>query len=247
MEEKKPKTVLITGSSSGIGAEIACKLSHNGYKVFITGRNNERLESLSKKISVAGYLSGDLHDKDFYKTLFTTAENTMGQVDILINNAGDYVWSPVEKTGEEDVVRLLRLNLEVPYNMCRLAVSGMKQRRWGRLINIGSISGAVGEANASLYSASKAGLTGMTKALALELAEYGITVNIINPGWVKTELASDLFEQGVIDESEQLEMIPQRRFIHPSEIAALVNYLVSEDAKGITGQSMNICAGLSLG
>ncbi len=189
---------------------------------------------------------GDLHD-DFYKELFEIAKNTLGQVDILINNAGDYVWSPVEKTSDEEIKKLLKLNLEIPYKLCREAVPSMKKNNWGRIINIGSISGAVGEANASLYSATKAGLIGMTKALALELAEFGITVNTINPGWVKTELASDLFEEGVIDESEQIDMIPQRRFIHPSEIAGMVNYLVKEEAKGVTGQSLNICAGLSLG
>jgi len=124
----------------------------------------------------------------------------------------------------------------------------MKQQKKGRIINIGSISGIVGEANASLYSASKAGLLGLTKALALELAENNITVNLISPGWVKTALTADAFaEENNFSETEQIEIIPQRRFIEPSEIAQLVKYLISDSAKGITGQNINLCAGLSLG
>ena len=119
----------------------------------------------------------------------------------------------------------------------------MKSQKWGRIINIGSISGAVGEANASLYSASKSGLIGMTKALALELAEFGITVNVINPGWVKTELV----ENAGLNLEEEIDCVPQRRFIHPDEIAKMAEYLITDSAKGVTGQSLNLCAGLSLG
>ena len=138
------------------------------------------------------------------------------------------------------------MNLEIPYKLSALAAKEMKAQRWGRIINIGSISGAVGEANASLYSASKAGLIGMTKALGLELAEYGITVNTINPGWVKTDLAEQALSDN-LNEQEELDCIPQHRFIKPEEIAKLTAYLISDDAKGITGQSLNLCAGLSLG
>jgi NAD(P)-dependent dehydrogenase (short-subunit alcohol dehydrogenase family) len=112
---------------------------------------------------------------------------------------------------------------------------------------MGSISGAVGESNASIYSAGKAGLIGLTKSLALELAEYGITVNVINPGWVKTNLTDECIKSGNIDEQEELEMIPQKRWIEPKEVADLAQYLISESAQGITGQSLNLCGGLSLG
>ena len=105
----------------------------------------------------------------------------------------------------------------------------------------------MGEANAALYSATKAGLIGATKALALELAEYGITVNTINPGWVETELGNTSCEDSEFSKEEIIECIPQRRFVEPKEIAAMVKYLISEDAKGVTGQSINLCAGLSVG
>ena len=105
----------------------------------------------------------------------------------------------------------------------------------------------MGEANASLYSSSKAGLIGLTKALALELAEFNITVNTINPGWVDTELGMSSIEEGEFSKEEIVECIPQRRFVEPQEVAKLVKYLISEDAKGITGQGINLCAGLSVG
>jgi len=241
------RTALITGSSGGIGADIALKLSQSGIKVFLTGRNESRLIEQASKCSAEGYLAGDLSNDEFLELLFKSAKEKLGQVDILINNAGAYVWSPVEKTDKNKIDEMFRLNLQVPYKLCRLAVVDMKYNKWGRIVNIGSISGTVGEANASLYSASKAGLIGLTKSLALELAEHNITVNLVNPGWVKTEMTEPIFSDGILDESEQLDMIPQRRWIEPYEVSALVNYLASEDARGITGQSVNLCAGLSLG
>jgi len=123
----------------------------------------------------------------------------------------------------------------------------MKTKGFGRIINIGSISGVMGEADASLYSASKSGLIGATKALALELAEFGITVNTINPGWVDTDLGNFSANEGEFTKEEIVECIPQRRFVEPSEIAGMVRYLISDRAKGVTGQSINLCAGLTCG
>ena len=167
--------------------------------------------------------------------------------DILINNAGDYVYSPVEKTTDEDITRLIKLNVEAPYKLIKLAVPYMKKQHWGRIVNIGSISGIVGEANASLYSMTKSSFTGFSKALALELAQENITVNTINPGWVETELAQEAVEKSDFSYDEEIEMIPQKRFICPDEIANLVKYMVSDEAKGMTGQSVSLCAGLSAG
>ena len=121
----------------------------------------------------------------------------------------------------------------------------MKKNRWGRIVNIGSISAMVGEANASLYSATKAALSGLTRALALEAAPYGITVNQINPGWVDTPLTQKSLNAD--EKKEVIDVTPQKRFISPAEIARLVQYLISDDAKGLTGQNINLCAGLSIG
>jgi NAD(P)-dependent dehydrogenase (short-subunit alcohol dehydrogenase family) len=241
------KNILITGSSGGIGAKIAEKLSSSGHNVFLTGRNEEKLFNLTTKIKAKGFLAGCHMEEDFPEKLFNKACKQLGHIDVLINNAGVYLWSPVEKTTKASIEKSLNLNLRVPYELCTLVVPDMKKNKWGRIINIGSISGAVGEANASLYSAGKAGLIGLTKSLALELAEYGITVNVINPGWVKTNLTDESIKSGDIDALEQLEMIPQKRWIEPEEIADLAKYLISESAQGITGQSLNLCGGLSLG
>jgi len=232
------KKILITGASKGIGESIAKSLAKLDLEIFITGRDETRLQKIASEIN-AKYLAIDLLEAKSCERLLSKIK----PIDILINNAGDYVWSEVEKTTDENIEKIFKLNLQIPYKLISLAVPNMKNQKWGRIINIGSISGAVGEANASLYSASKSGLIGMTKALALELAEFGITVNVVNPGWVKT----DLVEIAELNLQEEIDCVPQRRFIHPDEIAKMVEYLISEPAKGVTGQSLNLCAGLSLG
>ena len=145
------------------------------------------------------------------------------------------------------IEHIIKVNFEAPLYLISKAVPYMKTKKWGRIVNIGSISGIMGEANASLYSATKSGLFGATKALALELAEYGITVNTINPGWVDTEMGNLSAEEGEFTKDEIVECIPQRRFVAPDEVANMVKYLISEEAKGVTGQAINICAGLTCG
>lgn len=233
------KKVLITGASKGIGECIASTLAKLGdLQIFITGRDESRLSKIAQETGATPIKIDLLEPNSCEKLIAQT-----GAIDILINNAGDYIWSPVEKTTAIDIDRLFELNTKVPYKLIALVAQEMKAKKYGRIINIGSISGAVGEANASLYSATKSGLIGMTKALALELAEYGITVNVINPGWVKT----DLVENPNLDLEEEIDCVPQRRFIEPIEVAKMVEYLISDPAKGLTGQSLNLCAGLSLG
>ena len=147
----------------------------------------------------------------------------------------------------EHLEQSLRVNLQAPLYLISKAVPYMKSNGFGRIVNIGSISGVMGEAYASVYSATKAGLIGATKSIALELAEYGITINTINPGWVETELGNDSIESGDLTKEEIISCIPQKRFITPEEIGNMVKYLISKEAKGVTGQSINLCAGLSVG
>ena len=123
----------------------------------------------------------------------------------------------------------------------------MKEIKWGRIVNIGSISGNMGEAYASMYSATKASLAGLTKALALELAEYNITVNTINPGWVDTSLGEKSINDSEFSKDEIIDMIPQKRFVAPLEISNMIKYIISDEAKGLTGQVIILCAGLSVG
>ena len=233
--------ILITGASRGIGKSIAKLLSYEN-NVFITARNEELLSALSKEIKALG-LPCDLCE-DISKLKEFILNN---KIDVLVNNAGDYEYSNTDDMKDENIERILKVNLEIPIKLSKICIPYMKKKKWGRIINIGSISGVMGEAYASVYSASKAGLIGLSKSLALELAEYGITVNTINPGWVETDLGKSSIEDSDFSLEETLEIIPQKRFVQPIEVAELVKYLLSDKAKGITGQSINLCAGLSVG
>ena len=228
--------ILVTGASKGIGKAIAKEMMNVG-TVFVTGRDEDALKEFSK------YCVCDLAEDTSVLEDFIT-EN---KIDVLINNAGEYIYGKIDEVNENQISHIYQVNAIAPVKLIIKAVLNMKNNKWGRIINIGSISGVMGEANASLYSATKASLIGLTKALALELAEYNITVNTINPGWVDTELGKASIDESEFSEEEVIECIPQKRFVKPQEVAKLVKYLVSEDAKGITGQSINLCAGLSVG
>lgn len=231
--------ILITGASRGIGRKIAEILGKDN-SVFVTARNEELLKDF------ANYCIADLATLEGMRRIGDYIQEN--KIDVLINNAGEYIYTPAQEGFDiEKLEHITRLNLEAPLYLASKAVPYMKEKGFGRIVNIGSISGVMGEANASLYSATKSGLIGATKALALELAEYGITVNTINPGWVDTELGNSSCEDSEFSKEEVIECIPQRRFVEPSEIAGMVKYLISEEAKGVTGQSINLCAGLSVG
>ena len=243
MSTKDRKNILITGSSQGIGHAIA-KHFAPFYNVYITGRYSDKLEKLCKENNFKGFIAEDLSKENGAENLFKSINS---DIDILINNAGNYVYSPVENLKNEEIISSFMLNSVSALKLIKYFVPYMKKQKWGRIINIGSISGVMGEANASLYSMTKASLIGMTKALALELAQDGITVNIINPGWVDTELINNENLEEDFSREEIIETIPQKRFVTPEEIASACEYLISDNAKSVTGQSINICAGLSLG
>ena len=237
------KNILITGSSKGIGLGIAKRLAGN-HNVYITGRNESILSDLCATYNFNGYAAIDLFEQNSCEKLYNTLNVN---IDILINNAGVYFYNPIEKMDIENIKKTIKLNTLTPYELIRLYIPYMKKQKWGRIINIGSISGVMGEANASIYSMTKASLIGLTKSLALETAQDNITVNIINPGWVDTELINNENLENDFSKEEIIETIPQRRFVTPEEIASTCEFLISEDARTITGQSINICAGLSLG
>jgi len=230
--------ILVTGASNGIGKVIAKELSDIG-QVYITGRNENNLKYFGEEF----YCTADL-TKDFENLKnFILDKN----ISVLINNAGEYIYGSLDKLETATIERIYKTNLIAPAELSSVVIPYMKSIKWGRIINIGSISGVMGEAYASIYSSSKAGLIGLTKALALELAQDNITVNTINPGWVDTELGNKSIEDSEFSKEEILECIPQKRFVKPEEIAKFCKYLISDDARGITGQSINICAGLSVG
>ena len=228
--------ILVTGATRGIGKAIAENLDG---KIFAVGRNEELLKKYDN------YFVCDFTDEINLEKLGNYILDS--DIDVLINNAGTYTYTLSDETTYSQISDIIKVNLNAPLYLISKVVPNMKEKHWGRIINIGSISGVMGEAGASIYSASKAGLIGMTKALALELAEYGITVNTVNPGWVDTDMGNTSANEGEWSQEELLECIPQRRFVAPKEIAGMVKYLISDDAKGVTGQSINICAGLSVG
>lgn len=237
--------ILITGSSKGIGKQIAKGLAGGKFNLFLTARNESYLKIVAQETNAQGYCVCDLSKQDDLINLANFIENN--KIDILINNAGEYVYGDINKMSFEQISQIFTVNLLAPTYLCSVVSKYMKQQKWGRIINIGSISGVMGEAYASLYSSSKSGLIGLTKALALELAEFNITVNTINPGWVETELGLKSIEESEFSIEETIETIPQKRFVKPEEVEKLIEYLISEDAKGVTGQSINLCAGLSVG
>ncbi len=228
------KNILITGASSGIGKEIAnCLKDEN---LFLTGRREQKENN---------YFSCDLSNADSCRLLADKALKYFNfKIDVLINCAGQYIYNPIEKMNIDEIDYLINLNFKSAYILSSIIIPYMKKNNWGRIINIGSISAMVGEANASLYSATKSALSGFTRALALEAAQNNITVNQINPGWVDTPLADVLSKE---ERQEVIDVTPQRRFVEPSEIAQLCKYLISDSAKGLTGQNINLCAGLSIG
>ena len=230
------KNILITGASSGIGKEIADILSAKN-NVFLSGKRN---------LDMKNYFSCDFTDSSKIENLYKKAKDYFNSgIDVLINCAGQYIYKPIENMTLDEISCLIDVNFKSAYILSSLVISDMKKNNWGRIINIGSISAMVGEGNAALYSATKAALSGLTRALALEVAQNGITINQINPGWVQTPLADKFLSQD--EKQEVIDITPQKRFIEPKEIAKLCEYLISNDAKGLTGQNINLCAGLSIG
>lgn len=230
------KNVLITGASSGIGKEIAHTLETN-YNLFLSGR---------RKLDLKNYFPCALNSFSACEGLFLKAkEYFSSEVDVLINCAGQYIYSPIEKMELDKIEDMININFKAPYFLSKLVIPDMKKNKWGRIVNIGSISGSVGEGNATLYSSTKAALGGLTKALALEVAQDNITINQINPGWVKTPLSDNCLDED--DKKEVIDVTPQGRFIEPIEVAKLCEYLLLDCSKGITGQNINLCAGLSIG
>lgn len=232
--------ILVTGASRGIGLAIAKVMQPLG-NLYVSARNEQALKSIKAK----GYFLCDLSNE--YELAKLGDYIVEKKIDVLINNAGEYIYAPIDETKINKLNHILAVNLKAPIYLMHKAVPYMKENGFGRIINIGSISGVMGEANASLYSATKAGLIGLSKATGLELAQYGITVNTINPGWVDTDLGNESIDESDFTKDEIIDCVPQRRFVEPKEVAALVKYLVSAEAKGITGQSINLCAGLSVG
>lgn len=236
------KCALVTGASGGIGEAIATAMHGQGATVALSGTRREKLEELAGTLgSRAHVLPCDLRDRAQVASLVSQAEGAMGQLDILINNAGvtkDNLFMRMKDAEWDDVIAI---NLTSAFILCRAALRNMMRRRSGRIINIASISGVVGNPGQGNYAASKAGLVGMTKSLAREVASRGITANCIAPGFIETPMTHALNDK----QTEAIaSTIPAGTFGKPGDIAAAAVFLASGEARYITGETLHINGGM---
>lgn len=241
------QTALITGASGGIGSAIAKAFHDQGATIAISGTREEALQALAKELKATGsknqvyVIPCNLTDSQAVEALFPKAEELMGRVDILVNNAGITRDGLSIRLKDEDWAQVLDVNLTSSFRLCRAALKSMMKRRIGRIINISSIVGVTGNAGQANYAAAKAGLVGLSKSLAQEVASRGITVNCIAPGFITSAMTDDLSENV---KEKILTSIPQGRMGAPEEIAAGVVYLASPEAAYITGQTLHINGGM---
>tara|TARA_B100000929_G_scaffold291160_1_gene288519 strand:+ start:6913 stop:7650 length:738 start_codon:yes stop_codon:yes gene_type:complete len=238
----KNKKALITGASGGIGKEIAKVLNSHGAEVCLSGRNVDELEILKSSLKGENHLvKADLLNSKDIPMLIEETEEKMGQIDILVNNAGitkDNIFLRMSDKEWDDVIAL---NLTSVFKISKLAVKGMIKRRYGRIINITSVVAFTGSPGQANYSASKAGVIGMSKSLSQEVASRQITVNCIAPGYIETNMTKDLDEKR---KNLILDAIPSKRLGLPSDLSSAVIFLASEESGYLTGQTIHVNGGL---
>ncbi len=238
------KKALVTGASGGIGGAIAESLHAQGAAVALSGTKRAALEALAGRLGErAIVLPADLSDPASADKLVADAEAAMGQVDILINNAGLTRDTIAIRLSDEDWQKVLDVNLTAGFRLARACLRTMMRRRWGRIIGIGSVVGQTGNPGQANYAAAKAGMVGMSKALAAEVASRNVTVNIVAPGFIDTAMTAGLSDQ---IKQRLLEIIPAKRMGHPADVAAAVVYLASEEAAYVTGQTLHVNGGMAM-
>jgi 3-oxoacyl-[acyl-carrier protein] reductase len=238
------KTALITGASGGIGAAIARALHAQGARVVLSGTRMDALAALATALGDNAHaIPADLRDPAAPDALVAAAEAAAGPLDILVNNAGFTRDMLALRMKDEDWQSVLDVDLTAPFRLARAAMRGMLRRRAGRIIGIASIVGATGNPGQANYAAAKAGLIGMTKALAQEVGARGITVNIVAPGFIQTPMTDVL-----TDEQKQrlAERIPLGRLGQPEDVAAAVAYLASGEAAWVTGATLHVNGGMAM-
>src|SRR6185437_542289 len=227
------KPALVTGASGGIGAAIARALHAQGAIVALSGTRRDALEALAADLGERAHVCpADLRDASEPDSLIETAEQVAGPLHILVNNAGMTRDTLALRMSDQDWQAVLDVDLSAPFRLTRAALRGMLRRRGGRVINIGSIVGTTGNAGQANYAAAKAGLVGMTKALAQEVASRGVTINAVAPGFVVTAMTNVLAEA---QKAKLTDSIPLKRLGQPEDIAGAVVYLASDEASWVTG------------
>lgn len=243
---------VVTGAGSGIGRATAERLAEAGCQITLIGRHIGRLNETADRVGDLAFAApADVTDPDALAASIEAGRDRFGPVDILVNNAGAASSAPFLKTDAEAFRAMLALNLEAPALAARLVLPGMLTRRWGRIVNVASTAGLKGYAYVSAYVAAKHGLVGLTRALALEVASKGVTVNAVCPGFTETDLVARSIE-AIIDKTGRTEeearaalaaSNPQGRLITPDEVAQTIAWLCGDGASGINGAAVPVAGG----
>lgn len=238
------KTALVTGASGGIGGAISQALHAAGATVALSGTRVQPLEDLAASLgSRAHVLTCNLSDAESVEALPKAAIAAMGSVDILVNNAGITRDNLFMRMSDDEWQSVLEVNLTSTFRLCRGVLRGMMKARWGRIVNISSVVGATGNPGQANYAASKAGMVGMSKSLAYEVASRGITVNCVAPGFITTAMTDKLNDD---QKAKILTQVPAGRMGEAAEIAAATLYLASPEAGYVTGTTLHVNGGMAM-
>src|SRR5215204_2364244 len=238
------RKALVTGATGGIGGAVARALHAQGATVTLSGTRRDALDALASDLGERVHIvEANLSDKDSVEALVPAAEAAMGGLDILVNNAGITRDNSFLRMKDEEWDTVIAVNLTAAFRLSRAAVKGMMRRRHGRIVNIGSVVGSTGNPGQGNYAASKAGLIGMTKALAAEVASRNITVNCVAPGFIVSSMDAAPTEK---QRDGILGTIPMARLGKGDEIAAAVVYLASAEAAYVTGQTLHVNGGMAM-
>jgi 3-oxoacyl-[acyl-carrier protein] reductase len=238
------KAALVTGASGAIGGAIARALVQAGARVLLAGTRRAALDALAQELGASAFVAtGDLADPGAGDALVKEAEAAMGQLDVLVNNAGLTRDGLTLRMKDEDWQRVIDVDLTAAFRLARAAMRGMMRRRWGRIVSIASVVGTTGNAGQANYAAAKAGLIGMSKAMAAEVASRGITVNCVAPGFIASAMTEALTQE----QRERLFAgIPMGRTGTPEEVAVCVLFLASDEARYVTGHTLHVNGGLAM-
>ena len=238
------RKALVTGATGGLGGAIARTLHAQGASVAISGTRAEALEALAAELGERVVVAPcNLSDKDSVEALVPAAEEKLGGLDILVNNAGITRDNLFMRLKDEDWDSVLAVNLTAAFRLSRAAVKSMMRRRYGRIVSIGSVVGTTGNPGQGNYAAAKAGLIGMSKALAAEVASRNITVNVVSPGFIEspmTQVLNDKQRESILSD------VPMGRLGAGGDVAAAVAYLASTEAGYVTGQTLHVNGGMAM-
>jgi len=238
------KKVVVTGASGGIGGAIARAMHEQGATVALAGRNREALDALATDLGERCHvIVGELNDRAAADAMLAAASDAMDGIDVLVNNAGLTRDNLAMRIKDEDWQVVIDVNLTATFRLSRAVLRGMMKARWGRIVNVTSIVGVTGNPGQTNYAASKAGIIGMSKSLAGEVATRGITVNCIAPGFIATAMTESLSD----DQKDKLVgAVPAGRLGTPEDVAACAVFLASDEAAYVTGQTLHVNGGMAM-